>query len=399
MKANPGGVLAPEDVIGRDRLIERLWSTLERQSLVLNAERRMGKTAVIKKMAAEPPEGLDVLGMDVEGLSHPNEFTERLVKGLQTSLGTTEKAKRQLGELWTRLGGTEIAGILKLPEHSRPHWKTVLEQLFAGLAEVDTGRRLVLIWDELPWMLQKIIDTEGRPAAVDLLDTLRAVRQTAPGLRMVYTGSIGLHHVLAGLRETGYPHAPLNDMRTLTVPPLAPLEATRLAAELLRGEALRVEDRQHTAALIARLVDHVPYYIHHVVATLADEDSVATPERVEQIVARALTEPQDSWQLEHFRSRLGTYYGARAGLVRAMLDTLAEHQPLSLDDLHQRLDVRHQRLTDTARRLLEGEREGLRDLVKLMQRDHYLEQDSDGRYRFALDLIRRWWQLDLGIDS
>jgi ATP/maltotriose-dependent transcriptional regulator MalT len=53
MKANPGGQLTPGEVIGRDRLIRKLWRVLETRSLVLSAERRMGKTSVIKKMTAE----------------------------------------------------------------------------------------------------------------------------------------------------------------------------------------------------------------------------------------------------------------------------------------------------------------------------------------------------------
>ncbi len=33
--ANPGGVLAPHEVIGRDRLVAKLWKRLERQSLYI----------------------------------------------------------------------------------------------------------------------------------------------------------------------------------------------------------------------------------------------------------------------------------------------------------------------------------------------------------------------------
>ena len=50
MKANPGGLVAPQDVIGRDKLIAKIWMRLEQQSLILSAERRMGKTTIIKKM-------------------------------------------------------------------------------------------------------------------------------------------------------------------------------------------------------------------------------------------------------------------------------------------------------------------------------------------------------------
>jgi hypothetical protein len=49
MKANPGGQVAPSEVVGRDSLILDFWDILERQSFVLSAERRMGKTCILRK--------------------------------------------------------------------------------------------------------------------------------------------------------------------------------------------------------------------------------------------------------------------------------------------------------------------------------------------------------------
>jgi len=54
MKANPGGQIAIEDVVGRDQLIQTLWDTLEGTSVIMTAERRIGKTSIIRKMNAQP---------------------------------------------------------------------------------------------------------------------------------------------------------------------------------------------------------------------------------------------------------------------------------------------------------------------------------------------------------
>jgi hypothetical protein len=51
MRANPGGILASNEVVGRDELIAEIWRTLAVQSVVLTSERRIGKTSVIRKMA------------------------------------------------------------------------------------------------------------------------------------------------------------------------------------------------------------------------------------------------------------------------------------------------------------------------------------------------------------
>ena len=71
MKANPGGYIPPQEVIGRDQLIERLWRILARQSLVLTAERRTGKTSILRKMEAEPPADMLVVFHELENINTP----------------------------------------------------------------------------------------------------------------------------------------------------------------------------------------------------------------------------------------------------------------------------------------------------------------------------------------
>jgi hypothetical protein len=394
MKANPGGVVSPSDVIGRDRLIAQLWAILKQQGLVLVAERRMGKTAIIRKMEAEPIAGWRAIYMDVEGVSRATEFIERLALTIRTHLSASNKATQWFRDRWSAVGGVEVAGILKLPEARQTPWKTVLERLLGELAH-NADQQLVLIWDEFPWMLRKIASAESAAVVVDLLDVLRGLRQTQANPRLVFTGSIGLHHVVAGLQEQDYVHSPLNDMRAIEIPPLAPPDAMQLADALLRGEGLAAA--ADVAERIAERVEGVPYYIHHVVATLADLGRPVTVQTVDAVVARSLTEPQDSWNLEHYRNRLGAYYGESASLARTLLDVLAETEALDLDALHERLRIKARPDNDRVRRIVEGDREGLRKLIKLMQRDHYLEQDERGTYRFRFALIRRWWRIDLGL--
>ena len=53
MQINPGGRLNTEDVIGRDDEIAHYWRVIERQGLVISAERRIGKTHIVLKMRDE----------------------------------------------------------------------------------------------------------------------------------------------------------------------------------------------------------------------------------------------------------------------------------------------------------------------------------------------------------
>jgi hypothetical protein len=52
---------------------------------------------------------------------------------------------------------------------------------------------VIFFWDELPWMLDNIrAGGDGDRVAMELLDTLRELRQAHPRLRMVFTGCASL---------------------------------------------------------------------------------------------------------------------------------------------------------------------------------------------------------------
>lgn len=78
MKANPGGQLDIKDVIGRDLLIEVIWDTLELQSVVLVAERRIGKTTVMQVMEELPRSGWRVVRRDVEKCHSAMDFAKQV---------------------------------------------------------------------------------------------------------------------------------------------------------------------------------------------------------------------------------------------------------------------------------------------------------------------------------
>lgn len=115
---------------------------------------------------------------------------------------------------------------------------------------------------------------------------------------------------------------------------------------------------------------------------------------VTDFVARQLVEAADPWQLAHYRTRLTSYYpnDNDANLVTSILDVLSLTQDsiesLSVDEI---LDAVTTREAGIARR-----NELLR-LLRLMDADHYLSRDTEGKYRFRFALIRRWWKLDRGL--
>lgn len=387
MKANPGGYIPPQEVIGRDQLIERLWRILGRQSLLLTAERRMGKTSILRKMAAESPADMRVIFHELEHINSPLEFVQLVYDDVSAYLSQSRRTAQRVRAFLQGLKGMELGGLVKFPDILAPEWKALLTNTIDDLLD-QRGHTLLFLWDEMPMMLGNIKRYHGEHLAEDLLNTLRALRQTYPDFRMVYTGSIGLHHVINSLKRAGYANAPTNDMAKVDVPPLAPQDAQDLAQRLIAGEAIQTKTPAQLAPTIAAAVDYCPYYIHHIVEELCQRVP-DTP--ITDIVDECLMASNDPWDLRHYRDRIATYYLPDAQpFVLSLLDILATAStPLSFDALFDRLKA-HIATEDS---------ETVRDVLRLLHDDHYLTRSSDGTWQFRFALIQRWWRLERGLGT
>lgn len=383
MRANPGGEIAPSEVFGRDKLIQRLWRILERQSLVLSAERRMGKTSILKKMRAEAPADKLPVYRDLEKVRSPLEFAQTIFDDVENYLSGSQRTAQKARQWLKNLTGFEIGGLVKFPDNVADQWKVLLTKTIEDLVENQQDRKVIFLWDEMPLMLDNIKKKEGENAAMEVLDTLRSLRQTHSELRMVYTGSIGLHNVLTALKRAGYINRPTNDMKTVDVPPLSADDADELARRLLEGEGIQTEEPELTSQAIANSVDGIPYFIHHIVDHLVAEDMEANPAIVDEIVNSYLVNPQDPWDLRYYRERINSYYtDEEKQLVLNLLDILAvTDQPLPFDELFNRLQSQ----------LVNVDREKTRDILTLIQQDHYINLQSNGYY-FRFSVIQRWWK-------
>lgn len=390
LRANPGGRIPPDQVIGRDHLIARIWHILERQSVLLTAERRMGKTSIIQKMVNQPPRAGLHFYQDLEGVRSELEFVEKVLERVEHELSKRQRFATRARQFLKEVGGLEVGGVLRLPEGKAPEWKNLLTRVMEDLVETHSGP-VVFFWDEMPLMLHNIAKRSGEAAAMEVLDYLRSMRQMHPTVRMVYTGSIGLHNVVTTLRRAGHANDATNDMQIQDVPPLDPSDARELVLRLLEGEGLETLEPLMTAHALAEAVDHMPYYIHHVVDGLAQSGATVTQTMVRDEVAQRLTDPQDPWHLRYYVDRISTYYeSSEKTIALALLDTLAgADRSLPLTRI----------VEFVASRVPVDDNEKVRTILVLLQQDHYVFQNVDGTFRFRSALIQRFWRLHRGLEA
>ena len=245
-----------------------------------------------------------------------------------------------------------------------------------------------MLWDEFPLMLYNLQRAGDHDIAIRLLDHLRALRLAHAGrIQFLFTGSIGLHLVLRSLREAGNANDPVNDMLSLTVPPMADMHTTQLAAALLAETRAVSPDIPGLAARIVEEVGGFPYYVHHVVDQLDQLRRAPSLDDISATVDSLVSDPHDPANLRYYVNRLSRYYTDRQRSlallaldmialqpapvsVRALLNLCRHHEP-SLDD------------------------ELFRDVLALLAEDHYIEPagvSGAAGYDFRWQLVKRWWK-------
>jgi uncharacterized protein len=90
-RANPGGVLPPDEIVGRDVLIADLWDLLQRHGVTITAERRIGKTSILNKMQAQPRPGMTVFYWSLENVRSPEELVQVIFNKISEVLGNSQK--------------------------------------------------------------------------------------------------------------------------------------------------------------------------------------------------------------------------------------------------------------------------------------------------------------------
>lgn len=371
MQVNLGGVLDPADVVGREAEVEA--AVRSPAGVLFTGDRRMGKTCITR-----------VVEVRSAGLGHH-------VAQVSAERATLDDFVAALGDQLLRLGGRarrEVArwqaGVRAGPvtaTRAPPTAADHLDDLVRRAVEAAQPEPLVLIVDEVP-VLAQTLEHRRAGAGSELLHLLRRLRQDHHrGLRMVLSGSIGFHHVTADAPGT------VNDVDKINVGPLHHDDAVFLARCLLAGERVAVTGEIEVAEAIARAAEQIPYYVHHLVAaagrTGPRRGRPLGPTDVGDLVDSALSDPDDPWDLRHYRDRLVPYYGPDdAVLAGAVLDDCAARGVRSIDQL-----VRATGALDLG---APQRRDHLVRIVERLEADHYLVQDGGGD-RFASELVRRAW--------
>jgi hypothetical protein len=389
-----GNVPEPDELYGRDRLIEHLWRQLTANNVLLMAPRRFGKTGVMRHILQRPREGHLPVYLDLEDIDSPGEFVWRLTRELlaQDSLRTALAKARRLPQVVRRwLADTfdeiEFEGAkVKFKEEVAEGWRETAGRLLVEMEKAVPT--VVFVLDELPTMLDNIRRKGGDELARDFLAWFRNVRlQQKDRLRryrFILAGSTSIDAMLRRLNALDK----LNDFERLYVEPISQVDAQRLSSDLAASLGVGWND-----ALFRRMLDligpAVPYFIHLLFSQLAQLPAEGrgslTEDQLAAVYNRRVLGPSCKHYFEHYRRRLRRYgpRGERAAL--AMLRAVAESEqgrvPASeLYDVYRK-----------TRKKGACEQE-FNELMADLECDWYLVLDvHTNEYAFMLPVMKDWW--------
>lgn len=376
-----GAPVTGDDLYGRHDEIDRLWARLDRdEHLLMLAPRRVGKTSLMLELERDPRAGWDVVYINVEAAESAADLLARVHAAL---------LQHPRYRTWLKLGWFRVTSAFAEVNHAKAlsveikrtlgrDWVRAADRLERQLERQSDGRRLLIVIDELPILIVRMLDSGDRAEEASLLlAKLRQWRQ-APGLRgkvqTLVGGSVGLEGVL---RRAGL-SASIND--------LAPFRVTAwsrsTAASFLRrvSEENRFPLTDHwIAGILDLLGEPVPYHVQLFFAELHDACR-ASAELSEPLIAQCfeerLTGPAGTPHLDHYAARLEVVFSPTQ--YEIALTVLARASRFERGVLRSEL-AGDNSVSD------------LGQVLQTLESDGYLQR-HDGRLAFQSNLLRVWWR-------
>ena len=383
-----GTPVSGDDLFGRESELRRLWSELEKGNhLLMLAPRRVGKTSLMLELNRNPKENWDVIFINVEGGSSAADFVATMLSEMAQHEGyrrwfealpfwqNMKRASASIKSIGLKALRIELSGALDRD------WGRAMDQLATRLAGVPDGRHLLMIVDELPILVARLLQSEeGRPEAELLLAKLRSLRQ-AKDLRgkaqMLLGGSIGLEGVV---RRAGL-SALINDITPFRLESWNASTAIQFLEKVNDHRDFAL-DHDAIRQVLALLKDPVPYHVQLFYSAIHDscsgDSSRVSPTLIERCFAERLTGSSGTPHLAHYAERLAAVFDHR-----------------ELEAAHNILGLACRTETGIALHALGEVPTSERTALRELKADGYLDEQG-GRIAFRSNLLRTWWRKNQG---
>lgn len=374
-----GDAATDDRYIRRAYINEDFWREVGKGNHILFvAPRRVGKTSIMKDLAANCPDGYACLYEDIEGVKSRNEFYRRLFELILQCVHRSkmQTAKDFIADCFKKYSIEEISKSgIKFGAKEMDYEKEI-RNLIPGLkkAKVHT----VIFLDEFAEVINKLKRTGKEDDAIDILHTLREIRSDDDfeHFTIVYAGSIGLEFVIRNIDRPKL----INDLHRIKLPALKEDEASQLINQLTKDATIRFseESLQH----LKRKIEHLlPYYIQLMVEAIdaiAHEsgDANVTSEIIDGAFQRVLKERKN---FDDWLARLKDYQAEHFPFINDLLKYAAHNESIPIQVVYNKAK-QYSRTEDYM------------DFIEELIYDGYLMETDTNVYRFISPMLQQFWK-------
>lgn len=377
-----GGAVATGDIVGRDKEISEFWSILEKQGVAFFAERRFGKSSILRKMDADGQDGFISIYKPIEGVSSPENLASVLLDRVKEMDLIDEGVSKKIENFYNKATNVveEMPGVkLKKLEYS---WQKKLLYLFEKLIEKQKDKLILIMLDEFSIFLDKLPNDEAS-AVIGFFRNITFENEFEK-IRFVYCGSIGIDLVLDKIKNTGHNIGdPLNHMDVYE------LESFSDENAIYFGKCLNLGcDLDLTVELIKMICeksDNIPYFIDIVFDKITKSRKNTIIEKIEDAFEEIVNDTKGKASIKHFYDRIEHFYPSHEISIY-ILNFVSKSTMLVTES-----EIASNVLTNTT----EINRIEINKEIERLKNDGYLFRESieeERAYGFKYSLLKLWWK-------
>jgi AAA+ ATPase superfamily predicted ATPase len=385
-----GNPAVGNDFIDREKEISLILSTLEKDSVLLIAPRRFGKTSIMRKLEKELLDADEIcVFLEVEDVNTPHRFISEIVMALIENEKIEQRTKLipafKNGFQWFKDNIEEIGiSVFKaklrgnIDKDLKDNWIDKSAQIFDIINEADSN--IYFIFDEFPIAIDKMDQKD----AEEFLHWFRKLRQVSPNLRFIVGGSVSIDRVV---RDVGGVSV-INDFKKVHVEGFQ----RQIALDLIE-KTFHEEGWTYLPSYGDRILDcigesYIPYFIAIMLSAIKEEyilrDGEINDELIEKIYNFRILGNEGKHYFEHYSQRLRIFYSnMEEKAARAILKNVCNVDYYSVD-LAFGIFKQETAIDDY---------EQFMDLIADLSNDFYLEHDPENGLKFYSKMLQDWWRI------
>ena len=384
-----------------EALIERVR---DGRHTLLTAQRRMGKTSLVRETLRRLGEGGEVepLFVDLEDAMVPEDAVAEIAARTLSAQGGWLPIKRSFANFLEQAGRQiEELGFADLKVRLRGgvdggNWKQRGDAVFAALADHD--KPVVLAIDELPILINRVLKgpdyrltPERKLVADEFLGWLRKAAQAHRTICLIISGSVSLEPILrqAGLSAHANVYSPFE------LKPWTETTAASCLAELATSYQIDLPEgvRRHMCRMLRCCIPHHVQqffdYLHEELRRLGRR--TATSADADRVYEADMLGTRGTIDLDHYQSRLAMVLGrdSQRIAIELLTEAAVNRGVLTAESI-----ARYERYFRVSGEI---NLTPVSDVLRLLEHDGYLARTPDG-YEFVSRLVGDWWRARFGMN-